>query len=275
MTAALLAEARALVDAPDAPSGPGLPPWVARVAAAGGGLAPFVDHTLLKAEARRDDVRALAAEGRRLGVAAVCVNGMWVPVVREVLQGSAVRTAAVVGFPLGAMASGAKADETRRAVADGADEIDMVVPLGAIKGGEWALVEDDIRAVVAAAGTAGVKVILESAALTAVEIAAASLLSARAGARFVKTSTGFHAAGGASEDAVRLMRRAVGPDLGVKASGGVRTVAQAVAMLLAGADRLGTSSASSWTSALGPGAPPLSAVAGASAPASTPERGGY
>lgn len=206
------------------------------------GLAHVLDHTLLKPEATHADVLRLAAEGRALGTATVCVNGAWVETVAAELFGASTGVAAVVGFPLGAMRSAVKADEARRAVLDGASELDMVLPLGAVLAGDWLAVEDDIAAVVQAAGTVPVKVILESAALPIGAVAAASMVAAAAGARYVKTSTGFHAAGGATTEAVSLMRRAVGPTVGVKASGGVRTAAQVLAMLAAGADRIGTSS---------------------------------
>lgn len=205
-------------------------------------LAAAIDHTLLRPEATAADIRALAAEARAHGFAAACVNSAWVPLAAELLAGSGVRVAAVAGFPLGAMATAAKAAETRIAVAAGAAEIDMVISLGHAKAGDWRAVEDDIRAVVEAAGGAGVKAILETAALTPDETVRACESAKAAGAAFVKTSTGFHPAGGATVEAVRLMRATVGPAMGVKASGGIRTLAVALAMLEAGANRLGTSS---------------------------------
>ncbi len=216
-------------------------------------MADFVDHTLLKAEATRADIDKLCAEAAEHRFAAVCVNPTWVGTCAERLAGSGVAVATVVGFPLGATTSRAKAAEAREAVASGADEVDMVVALGRLKSGDWAYVEDDIRAVVEASRPSIVKVILESAALTPEEIVQAAALSKEAGAHFVKTSTGFHAAGGASTEAVRLMRLAVGDDLGVKASGGVRDCASALAMVAAGANRIGTSSGVGFVTCLGPG----------------------
>ena len=205
-------------------------------------IAACIDHTLLKAEATGEQVRALAAEARGLGMAAVCVNSSWVPVAAEVLQGSPVRVAAVVGFPLGAGSTRAKAAETRIAVGDGATEIDMVISLGAVKAADWKAVGRDIREVVKAARGAAVKAILETAALTPQEIIRAAAVAKAAGVAFVKTSTGFHPAGGANEEAVGLMRRTVGSEIGVKASGGIRSADAALSMLAAGANRLGTSS---------------------------------
>lgn len=228
-----------------------MPPWLAHEAGARG-IGRFIDHTLLKPEATRDQILALCDEGRRFGVKAVCVNGVWARLCTERLSGARVALAVVAGFPLGAMASSAKAEEARRAVAEGATEIDMVLHLGAAKSGDWDAVEGDIGSVVEAAGSAIVKVILETAALEPDEIVAASERAVRAGARFVKTSTGFHPAGGATVEAVRLMRRTVGPDFGVKASGGVRTAEAAIAMLRAGANRIGTSGTAAMQAWLGP-----------------------
>jgi deoxyribose-phosphate aldolase len=205
-------------------------------------LGRFIDHTLLKPEATREQIVALCEEGVRLGVKAVCVNGYWVPLCVERVAGAPVLVAAVAGFPLGAMATEAKSTEARLAVAAGASEVDMVMALGPAKRGDWALVEEDIRRVVKAARPAGVKVILETAALSDEEIVEASLVARAAGAAFVKTSTGFHPAGGATTKAVRLMRLAVGTELGVKASGGIRSAEAALDLLAAGANRLGTSS---------------------------------
>lgn len=238
------------------------------------GIAHVLDHTLLKAEAVAADVRRTAEEGRALGTATVCVNGRWVAAVAQVLHASATGVAAVVGFPLGAMATAAKAAEARRAVEDGATELDMVLPLGAALDEAWETVHDDIAAVVQAAGAVPVKVILESAALPPFAVAMTSLLSAAAGARYVKTSTGFHSAGGASAAAVSLMRRAVGPSVGVKASGGVRTAAQALAMLAAGADRIGTSGSVAICAEAGT-APLLAQVRAADGGAAATPGGGY
>jgi deoxyribose-phosphate aldolase len=216
-------------------------------------VADFVDHTLLKAEATKTEIERLCAEAREFRFAAVCVNSTWVPMCAKRLAGTDVAVASVVGFPLGAMSSAAKAAEAREAVASGADEIDMVAQIGRLKSGGWACVEDDIRAVVAASRPALVKVIIESAVLSPEEIVKASAIAAEAGAHFVKTSTGFHPAGGASVEAVRLMRLAVGDALGVKAAGGIRDCATALAMLAAGANRLGTSSGVAFVRCIGPG----------------------
>lgn len=219
------------------------------------GIGSFLDHTLLKPEATGGQIDALTDEGVRLGVAAVCVNGCWVARCAERVAGSGVLVAAVVGFPLGAMATAIKEQEARQVVGDGAGEVDMVLALGEAKSGEWDRVRDDIRLVVEAAGSARVKVILETGALEPVEIAAACLVAQAAGAAFVKTSTGFHPSGGATLEAVALMRYAVGDHMGVKASGGVRTAEAAIAMLRAGANRIGTSATVAMSSVIGAGAP--------------------
>jgi len=236
-----------------------LPPWLAADARARG-IGRYIDHTLLKPEATRAQILSLCDEGLRYEVKAVCVNGAWAGLCAERLAGGAVALAVVAGFPLGAMAPAAKAEEARQAVAAGASEIDMVIALGAAKAGEWDYVGDDIRGVVQAAGPALVKVILETAALEPGEIVSACEAAVTAGAGFVKTSTGFHPAGGATTAAVALMRETVGPTMGVKASGGIRTVDAALGMLVAGADRIGTSATASMTSVLGPGAPTLAAL---------------
>jgi deoxyribose-phosphate aldolase len=238
-----------------------LPSWLAAEAGVHG-LGRFIDHTLLKPEATRAQILALCDEGLRYGVKAVCVNGAWTELCAERLIGSDVALAVVAGFPLGAMATSAKAQETRLAVSAGAAEIDMVIALGAAKAGEWRAVEDDIRCVVEAAGPALVKVILETAALEPAEIVAASEAAVRAGAGFVKTSTGFHPAGGATVEAVALMRQTVGPSLGVKASGGVRTAEAVVAMLRAGANRIGTSGTAGMAAWLGAAAPVIEELVG-------------
>jgi deoxyribose-phosphate aldolase len=168
--------------------------------------------------------------------------------------------AAVVGFPLGAGASTAKAAEAAGAVADGATELDMVLALGRAKAGDWRAVTDDVALVVGAARGALVKVIVESAVLDSAELVRACAVAVGGGARFVKTSTGFHPAGGATVEAVRRMRDAVGAVIGVKASGGIRTAEQAVAMIAAGASRIGLSSLSGLKPIIGPGAPPLSEI---------------
>jgi deoxyribose-phosphate aldolase len=222
------------------------------------GIGAFIDHTLLKPEATPAEIDHAAQQGRELGTASVCVNGRWVARVRKALEGSGVKTCAVVGFPLGAMATAVKADEARQAVADGATELDMVMSLGEAKAGLWDLVAKDIAAVIAAAGKLPVKVILETALLAPAEIVQASLVAMDAGAGFVKTSSGFHGGGGATEPAVRLMRRTVGIRIGVKASGGVRTSEMAIRFLAAGANRLGTSATLEMMEVLGPAAPALS-----------------
>jgi deoxyribose-phosphate aldolase len=200
-------------------------------------VARLVDHTLLKPEATDEQVAALCREAGELGAFSVCVSPSRLPV--DAPAGVAVCT--VIGFPSGAHASAVKAAEAQRAVADGADEVDMVVDLGRVVAGDWGAVEADVAAVVAASGEALVKVILETAALTPEQIADACRASEQGGAAFVKTSTGIHPAGGASLDAVRLMAATVGRRLGVKASGGIRDTATALAMLDAGATRLGLS----------------------------------
>lgn len=200
-------------------------------------LAQLVDHTLLKPEATRADVEALVEEGVRLGVYSVCVSPSFLP-----LDAHGLKVATVVGFPSGKHHSDVKAAEAARAVRDGADEVDMVLDVGAAKSGAFESVQADIAAVRAAAPAPTVlKVIIESAALTDDEIVAVCRAAEAAGADFVKTSTGFHPAGGASVHAVGLMAATVGGRLGVKASGGIRSTADAVAMVEAGATRLGLS----------------------------------
>ena len=205
-----------------------------------GPIARRIDHTLLKPDATRAELVKLCEEARKYGFASVCVNTTWVPLCVELLKGSQVMTICVVGFPLGAATTRAKAAETREAIAMGAAEIDMVVNIGRLKGGEHDAVYDDIRAVVEAASGRPVKVILETHLLTREQKITACALSKAAGAAFVKTSTGF-SGGGATEDDIRLMRSVVGPDMGVKASGGVRSTADAERMIAAGANRLGAS----------------------------------
>jgi deoxyribose-phosphate aldolase len=220
-------------------------------------IADFIDHTLLKAEATAAEIDKLCAEAREHRFAAVCVNASWVARCAKQLAGSGVGVATVVGFPLGATSTTAKAYETEAAVRDGATEIDMVVPLGHIKSGDWDYVADDIAAVVRAGAGHVVKVIIESAALTPVEVIKASALAREMGAHYVKTSTGFHAAGGATSEAVALMRLVVGDALGVKASGGVRDCDAALRMIAAGATRIGTSSGVSMAKCLGQGPLPV------------------
>lgn len=204
-------------------------------------LARIIDHTLLRPDATKDDLRKLCSEAMAWHFFSVCVNSVNVPYARAQLFGSTVAVCAVVGFPLGAMSPNAKAFETTEAIRAGADEIDMVINVGALKSKDYALVLDDIARVVGAAGDKTVKVILETGMLTREEKLIACALSKAAGASFVKTSTGFGQGGATAED-IALMRATVGPELGVKASGGVRTAADADAMVAAGATRLGASS---------------------------------
>ena len=207
----------------------------------GPALALLIDHTILKADATEAQVSQFCDEARIHGFRSVCVNSIHVPLVAGKLRGSEVRVCAVVGFPLGAMPSAIKAAETAAAVAAGAQEIDMVIPVGALKEGREAVVQADIAAVRAACPDAVLKVIIETCLLTDDEKRAACRASVNAGADFVKTSTGF-STGGATVEDVALMRETVGPDLGVKASGGVRTPEAVGAMVAAGATRIGTSS---------------------------------
>ncbi len=204
-------------------------------------LARIIDHTLLKPEATRDDLRKLCSEAMAWHFFSVCVNSANVPYVREQLRGSTVAVCAVVGFPLGAMTPNAKAFETAEAIRAGADEIDMVINVGALRSRDYALVMDDIARVVGAAQGHVVKVILETSMLSRDEKVVACALSKAAGATFVKTSTGFGGGGATAED-IALMREVVGPELGVKASGGVRTAGDGDRMVAAGATRLGASS---------------------------------
>jgi deoxyribose-phosphate aldolase len=203
-------------------------------------MAGMIDHTLLKADASMADLKRLCDEARKFCFASVCVNSTNVKKARAILDGSGVMVCAVVGFPLGAMLPTAKAFEAKEAVRCGADEIDMVINIGALKSRDYALVEEDIRKVVQAARPARVKVILETGALTLEEKIIGITLSKVAGAHFVKTSTGF-GPGGATVEDIALMRRLVGDEMGVKASGGVRTHEDAEKMRAAGADRIGAS----------------------------------
>ena len=205
------------------------------------GLASMIDHTLLKPDATRGDVEMLCREAAQFCFASVCVNPTWVPLCRELLRGSGVKVCTVIGFPSGAHAPDVKAYEARRAVEQGAEEIDMVINIGALKSKDYALVEQDIRGVVqAGARDTVVKVILETSLLTRDEKIMACSLAKAADADFVKTSTGF-AGGGATVEDIQLMRETVGPEMGVKASGGVRTRDDAEKMVAAGATRLGAS----------------------------------
>ena len=205
------------------------------------GLASLIDHTLLKPDATREEVEQLCREAAQFCFASVCVNPNWVALCREILRNSGVKVCTVIGFPLGAHLPDVKAYETRRAIEQGAEEVDMVINIGALKSRDYALVEQDIHGVVGASGgRALVKVILETALLSRDEKVMGCTLSKAAGADFVKTSTGF-GGGGATVEDIQLMRDTVGPEMGVKASGGVRTKEDAEKMVAAGATRLGAS----------------------------------
>jgi deoxyribose-phosphate aldolase len=205
-------------------------------------LAKMIDHTLLKPEATPAQIAQLCFEARKHGFASVCINPTWVKLCAQLLEGSPVKVCTVIGFPLGATAPEVKAFECQNAIEHGATEIDMVINIGALKARDLELVARDIRGVAAAAHARGaiVKVIIEAVLLTDEEKTIACLLSKEAGADFVKTSTGF-ASGGATAHDVALMRRVVGPEMGVKAAGGVRTYADAESMIKAGATRVGAS----------------------------------
>ena len=217
-------------------------------------VAALIDHTILKADATRADVIRVCEEAKRYSFASVCVNGSWVRLVAEQLHGTPVRVCTVIGFPLGAMATAAKGAEAEIAVRDGATELDMVVNVGALKAGEFELVRDDIAAVVQVAHAAGaiVKVIIETALLTDEQKAQACRLAVEAGADFVKTSTGFAASGATAAD-ISLMRSVVGRNIGVKASGGIRTLDQLREMVSAGASRVGASASVSIVEATATG----------------------
>lgn len=205
-------------------------------------IASKIDHTLLKADATRAQIETLCAEARQHGFATVCVNPAWVETCARLLSGSSTAVCTVVGFPLGATLPDVKALEARRVIENGACEVDMVLNIGALKSGDYRLVERDIAAVVEASHRLGavVKVILETALLSDDEKVRGCVISKAAGADFVKTSTGF-GPGGATAADIALMRRVVGPEMGVKAAGGVKDLKSAQAMLDAGADRIGAS----------------------------------
>jgi len=205
-------------------------------------VARYIDHTLLKADATRDEVLKVCEEGVRYGFASVCINPIWVREAACALRGSGVKVCTVIGFPLGANSPDTKSYEARRAIFDGASELDMVINVGALKSGDHDLVSRDIRGVVEVAHEVGYicKVIIETALLSDDEKVSACLIAKEAGADFVKTSTGFSSGGATSAD-VALMRRAVGGQMGVKASGGVRDLKQAQEMIRAGATRIGAS----------------------------------
>ena len=205
-------------------------------------LAGMIDHTLLKPEATREQIAQLCFEARKHNFASVCINPTWVELCAQLLQGSPVKVCTVIGFPLGATSPEVKVFEANQAIEHGASEIDMVINIGALKARDLELVGRDIQGVVAASHARGaiVKVIIEAALLSDEEKTIACLLSKEAGADFVKTSTGF-ASGGATVHDVELMRRVVGPEMGVKAAGGIRTFEDAENMIKAGATRIGAS----------------------------------
>ena len=199
-------------------------------------LAQYIDHTLLKPEATSEDVKALIADAENYGAFSVCVSPSQLPV------NTSIKVATVCGFPSGAHYPDIKAAEAKQAVNNGADEVDMVINLAHVKNHDWSAVQADVKAVRDAIPGTLLKVILETAALTDEEITESCLACERAGADFVKTSTGFHPAGGASVHAIELMQEAVGGRLGIKASGGIRDTATAMSMIEAGATRIGASS---------------------------------
>ena len=202
-------------------------------------LAGYIDHTLLKPEAVIPQFEQLCNEAVKYKFKSVCVNSSWIPFVAKKLRGTGIKICSVIGFPLGEMDTRSKAFEARNAVGNGADELDMVINVGALKSGNLKLVEEDIRAIKRACrNTTILKVILETGLLTDEEKIIACEISRKAGADFVKTSTGFSGSGATIHD-VALMRRIVGPAMGVKASGGIRNFDQAVALISAGANRLG------------------------------------
>lgn len=206
-------------------------------------LARMIDHTLLKADATEAEITKIAQEAKEYSFASVCINPAWVKKAAEILADAPdVKVCTVIGFPLGASTSEVKAFETKNAIDNGATEVDMVINVGALKAKQYQLVENDIKAVVnAAKGQALTKVIIETSLLTDEEKEMACKLAVKAGADFVKTSTGFSTGGATAED-IALMRKVVGPAIGVKASGGVRSLADAQSMIKAGASRIGASS---------------------------------
>lgn len=203
-------------------------------------IASYIDHTLLKPETTKDQVMKLCVEAREYGFASVCINPAFVELAASILKNSNAKVCTVVGFPLGANTTALKVAETKQAIRDGAEEIDMVINIGALKAGDTKLVEEDIRAVVDAAEGNLVKVIIETCLLTHEEKILACQLSEKTGAHFVKTSTGF-SSGGATVEDVTLMKTVVGERLGVKASGGIRDLSTAQSMIQAGATRIGSS----------------------------------
>lgn len=232
-------------------------------------LGEVLDHTLLRPDATLADIERLCAEARDHRLASVCVNSIWVADAARLLRGSSVAVASVIGFPLGAVPSEVKATEAALAVRAGATELDLVVPLGALRAGLWDDVERDVAEVVATAGGALVKAIVESALLTPMALVKACLSVREGGADYVKTSTGFHSAGGATAETVALMRLALGDSMGVKASGGIRDGAAALAMLAAGATRIGTSAGAAIAEVTGPGPRRLSELVAEAVPTRT------
>lgn len=200
----------------------------------------YIDHTLLKPESRQDQIDKLIREAKTYNFASICINPTWVSYAAKALEGTDIKVCTVIGFPLGATTSAVKAFETKDAISHGADEVDMVINIGQARSGHFAFVEEDIRAVVEASGDKLVKVIIETCLLTDKEKIKACQAAVAAGADFVKTSTGFSTAGARLDD-VRLMRQTVGPDVGVKAAGGTRSLEDAQAFIEAGATRIGTS----------------------------------
>lgn len=203
-------------------------------------LNKYIDHTILKADTTKETVQKIIDEAIKYDFMSVCLNPTWVAYAAEKLADTDVKVCTVIGFPLGANTSVVKAFEASEAIKNGADEVDMVINIGAAKAGDWDLVTSDIAAVVAASKGVTTKVIIETALLTDDEKVNACQAAVKAGADFVKTSTGFSTAGATATD-ITLMRQTVGPDMGVKASGGVRSIADAEIMIAAGATRLGTS----------------------------------
>lgn len=221
-------------------------------------IAALIDHTLLKPEAQHADIVRLCAEAEEACFASVCINPYWVPVAAAQLQGSTVKVCTVIGFPLGAGRTSARVAEAKIALADGARELDAVLNLGALRSGEQAAVEKDLAELVAAAhaGDSILKVILETCLLTDEEKRRACQIAKAAGADFVKTSTGF-STGGATQADVTLMRESVGPNIGVKASGGIRSLTALRDMVAAGANRIGTSSGVAILGELASGGAPV------------------
>ena len=203
-------------------------------------LSKYIDHTLLQADATKEQIVELCKEAKEYDFASVCVNPSWIDVAKEELQGSDVKVCVVIGFPLGAMTKDAKVFEARDAIEKGADEVDMVIHIGKLKDGDDAYVTSEIKAIKEAAGDHVLKVIIETCLLSDEEKVRACLDAKQAGADFVKTSTGFSTSGATVED-VALMKKTVGEGVSVKAAGGVRTKEDMMAMIDAGADRIGTS----------------------------------